>query len=193
LAASGSSLSKDRSPDPSNDELAALLHRVANRDLTAFAQLWAALSTETARRVQPMLSGPRSTDLVVSATFGEVWWLARFHDTPMVDVRAWIHRIAHTRAVDRRRAQTAEPSWLSATHDEMIMLEVGALIGDALAARPWAPELEATPLRAIADRPRVGVRQQAMDERSRRVEDQLPVIADDQVEEAVAVAGVRNL
>jgi DNA-directed RNA polymerase specialized sigma24 family protein len=142
LAASGSSLSADRASDASNDELAALLHRIAERDAAAFAHLWAVLSTETARRVQPMLSGPRSTDLVVSATFAEVWWLAPSHDRPMVDVRAWIHRIAYMRALDRLRAQTTEPSWLSAAHDEITMLEVGALISESFTGRPWSAEPE---------------------------------------------------
>ena len=84
-----------------------LLHRVANADQPALAELYRMVSTDIRVQVEQTLSDPGDVDAVMAATFVEVWWLARGHAASHPDVRAWIRSIATRRACERHRANAA--------------------------------------------------------------------------------------
>jgi hypothetical protein len=47
---------------------------------------------------------------VLAGTFVEVWWLARFHVDPDIDVMEWIAEIVQRRVTDSRSAAPAAPA-----------------------------------------------------------------------------------
>lgn len=79
-------------------DLAGLVARVADGDRLAFADL----HTATADRLADAGLGA-----VATATFVEVWWLARHHCGPGSDVAGWIVDVARRRAADAVDADTA--------------------------------------------------------------------------------------
>jgi hypothetical protein len=80
-----------------------LLHRVAGADRSALAELYQIVSPDIRVHVEQTLPDPGDVNVVLAATFVEVWWLARGHAALHPDVRAWIRSIASRRASERNR------------------------------------------------------------------------------------------
>jgi DNA-directed RNA polymerase specialized sigma24 family protein len=84
-----------------SDELIALVRHVAAADRQDFARLYQALAPVIRADLRAALPDPAESAAITSATFVEVWWLARFHTAPGTDVSAWITGIAIRRAGER--------------------------------------------------------------------------------------------
>ena len=79
-----------------------LVRRIAIEDHDAFADLYDALSVQLLDELRSTISDPADAETIASATFVEVWSLARFHATSDTDVYSWVRDIAARRAADRR-------------------------------------------------------------------------------------------
>jgi len=138
--------------------LGALVRRTARADRHAFTRLYQMLAPAIAADLRTALPQPTDATAITSAVFVEVWWLARFHTTPDVDVHAWITGIATRRAGERRSAEhvvtTGEPSSgplcrspgsIRAVHDRGYELALAALLDHhARAGRPARYRTRAT-------------------------------------------------
>jgi hypothetical protein len=88
-------------PTDGPTQLLALVHRISAGDRDAFASLHELLSATILAKLRSMPLDADTVVAVASATFAEVWWLARFHSSPRTDVDAWVSDIALRRAADR--------------------------------------------------------------------------------------------
>jgi hypothetical protein len=61
------------------------------------------VSADIRVQVEQTLPDPGDVNAVMTATFVEVWWLARGHAASHPDVRAWIQAIASRRTGERNR------------------------------------------------------------------------------------------
>ncbi|HYN93732.1 MAG TPA: hypothetical protein VES42_07765 [Pilimelia sp.] len=91
-------------PRPSPQDMARLLRPVAAGDHHAFRTLYGVLGVELADHLRDRVADPADVGPLLAETLLEVWWLARFHEQPGTDVRAWVRGIADRRLADRRRA-----------------------------------------------------------------------------------------
>lgn len=93
-----------RGADPAANDLAAVFAKVCEGSEAAFAELY----DMTSARVHGLvLSVVRAPDLAVEITqevYVEVWRQAARWSADKGSVRAWMHTIAHRRAVDRVRS-----------------------------------------------------------------------------------------
>jgi len=78
-----------------------LVRQVADADRRAFARLYEALAPAVAGNLRAAMPDPADAAAITSATFVEVWWLARFHAAAGTDVSEWIMAIAARRAAER--------------------------------------------------------------------------------------------
>ncbi len=88
-----------RLPEP--DYLLALVRRVAEQDHVAFAHLYDAVAGHLLEVIHSMVPDPQRAAAVASATFVEVWLLARFHTDADADIFVWLINIAARRIADR--------------------------------------------------------------------------------------------
>jgi hypothetical protein len=86
-------------------ELLRLVRRIAAEDRAAFADLYDALSARILCELEST-NDPVRAAAITSATFVEVWALARFHIGSDTDVHAWLTDIVARRSADRRTACT---------------------------------------------------------------------------------------
>ena len=111
-----------RAADPSaNEALAAVFARVREGSEEAFAELY---DITSARLHGLILSVVRAPDLAAEITqevYVEVWRQAARWSPEKGSVRAWMHTIAHRRAVDRVRSVQKETErdirWAGTTRD----------------------------------------------------------------------------
>jgi RNA polymerase sigma-70 factor (ECF subfamily) len=104
----------------------ALVRRVADADKGAFVQLYRAFAPEVAAHLRITALDPANAAAITSATFVEVWWLARFHTAPDTDVSAWITGIASRRAGER----TPLSNSFHSVHDRRNELALGRLLDE---------------------------------------------------------------
>jgi hypothetical protein len=139
--------------------LGRLVDRVADKDRAAFADLYDALSPQLLGEIRAASTCAARAVAILSATFVEVWMLARFHASADDDVEAWIADITIRRTMNRRfdeHAPVAEraagsvvsprrPNWSSAatdSYDRQYVLCLAALLD-----RPHLASLEPEPAR----------------------------------------------
>jgi RNA polymerase sigma-70 factor (ECF subfamily) len=104
--------------------LIALVRRVAHADKRAFTQLYNELAPDVAAELRVAAPDPADAAAITSATFVEVWWLARFHTAQDTDVSAWVTGIAGRRAGER----TPLSNSFHAVHDRRNELALGRLL-----------------------------------------------------------------
>ena len=136
-----------RAADPGVDErLAELFHVVRANNGSDSEQAFAEFYDMTSARLHGLvLSVVRAPDIAAEITqevYVEVWRLAAQWSQEKGSVRAWIHTIAHRRAVDRVRSESssvrrdeADAASTAATADRLPSLVVYASLV-ALAHRP---------------------------------------------------------
>ena len=93
-----------RTPVPSmdgRDYLVNLVQQIANENHDAFTALYQVLSPALRTIAQSRIFEPLDAAAVLSATFVEVWRMARFHTNSDTDVYAWATDIVLRRATDR--------------------------------------------------------------------------------------------
>lgn len=83
--------------------LARLVVRIAGHDRTAFAELFDAQWTTLLAHVHCGMPDHARAEQIATASFVEVWWLARYHTGANTDVATWITEIAARRTVDALR------------------------------------------------------------------------------------------
>lgn len=88
-------------PPPGPDRLLWLVRRIADQDHAAFVDLYQAMSARLQQELRSTTSDLAHAAAIASATFLEVWSLARFHASEGTDVQAWITDIAARRIADR--------------------------------------------------------------------------------------------
>jgi DNA-directed RNA polymerase specialized sigma24 family protein len=108
--------------------LIGLVRRVARTDRSAFTSLYQALAPAVAADLRAALPDPADAAAITSATFVEVWWLARFHTASDTDVPVWITGIATRRAAERLPAAGHPSSPMPAIHDRRNELALAALL-----------------------------------------------------------------
>lgn len=121
-----------------DSHLVLLVHHIAAGDHAALAELYDLLSGDVRSQAQVSFADSRDVDVVVAATFLQVWWLAALHDGNEDDVRGWIARIASGRVADRHRNtvfsapaghQSKAPlAALSSAYDETLSLVLASLL-----------------------------------------------------------------
>jgi DNA-directed RNA polymerase specialized sigma24 family protein len=136
----------DRLAGPPDRRFVALACRVAQADRRAFAHLYRALRPAVAEHLRAAVPDSRDAAAIISATFVEVWWPARFHTASDVDVPAWIVGIATRRARERPRAgtdsgerataATGPSAWpTQSVHDRHYALTLATLLDRHVSAR----------------------------------------------------------
>ena len=100
------------------------MRRVAHADKRAFTQLYNELAPDVAAELRVAAPDPADAAAITSATFVEVWWLARFHTAQDTDVSAWVTGIAGRRAGER----TPLSNSFHAVHDRRNELALGRLL-----------------------------------------------------------------
>jgi DNA-directed RNA polymerase specialized sigma24 family protein len=80
--------------------LARLVVRIAGRDRVAFAELFDAQWRTLLAGVHHGVPDQLQAEQIATASFVEVWWLARYHTAAGTDVATWIAEIAARRTVD---------------------------------------------------------------------------------------------
>src|SRR6266581_6075731 len=93
-------------PDPEPD-LAAWLARVARGDHRAFELVYGELAGPVYGVVRQVLRDPAQSEEVAQEVLLEIWRTASRYDPDRGSATAWALTIAHRRAVDRVRAETA--------------------------------------------------------------------------------------
>jgi DNA-directed RNA polymerase specialized sigma24 family protein len=83
--------------------MVALVQAVARGDRSAFVDLHDALLSDVVAQIGRTTLEPADAAAIASATFVEVWSLARFHAGEDANVRGWILGIAARRAAGRLR------------------------------------------------------------------------------------------
>lgn len=127
-----------RTTGPSRpDRLVALVGDVAHANHHAFIRLYRTLAPRVAAELGVALRDPAAIAAITSATFVEVWWMARFHTGSDTDVLAWITGIAVRRAGERsadeaqatgRTAVSGSPDGTRAMNDRRNELALAALL-----------------------------------------------------------------
>jgi RNA polymerase sigma-70 factor (ECF subfamily) len=98
----------DRSPPPGDDtDLERLLALVARGDQDAFETLYDKLSGPAYGLVRKVLRDPAQSEEVTQEVMLEVWRAASRFDPARGSATTWALTIAHRRAVDRVRSETA--------------------------------------------------------------------------------------
>jgi RNA polymerase sigma-70 factor, ECF subfamily len=99
----------DRSPPPGDDadDLEQLLALVARGDQDAFESLYDKLSGPAYGLVRKVLRDPAQSEEVTQEVMLEVWRAAARFDPARGSATTWALTIAHRRAVDRVRSETA--------------------------------------------------------------------------------------
>ncbi|MBV8789797.1 MAG: sigma-70 family RNA polymerase sigma factor [Mycobacterium sp.] len=91
---------------PSND-LAALLHKVARGDGTAFAAVYDLTKSRVYGMVVRVLRDSGYSEETTQEVYYEVWRTAPDYDSDKGSALSWLLTIAHRRAVDRVRSEEA--------------------------------------------------------------------------------------
>jgi hypothetical protein len=113
----------------SDDYLRLLLGQVAYGDHEAFGELFDILSGRIHREVEASGLTRYDAAAVVSMTFVEVWWLARFHLGKGQDIEGWISAIAAYRATELRESiQSLESSITVALTNHLAAVTLATLL-----------------------------------------------------------------
>jgi RNA polymerase sigma-70 factor, ECF subfamily len=104
----GPRLSPDTEPAAGQDEdLAQLLARVARGDHQAFEAVYGELASPVYGMIRQVLRNPAQSEEVAQEVLLEIWRTASRYDPGKGSPAAWALTIAHRRAVDRVRSETA--------------------------------------------------------------------------------------
>lgn len=111
-----------RASDPSvNDLLADVFARVRDGSEEAFAELYDVTSARVHGLVLSVVRAPDLAAEITQEVYVEVWQQAARWSPEKGSLRAWMHTIAHRRAVDRVRSVQKETErdvrWASTTRD----------------------------------------------------------------------------
>ena len=98
---------RQQPPALSSSDLAALLGQVARGDHRAFELVYAELAAPVYGLVRQVLRDPAQSVEVAQEVLLEVWRTASRYDPDRGSAAAWALTIAHRRAVDRVRAESA--------------------------------------------------------------------------------------
>ncbi|MGW0037868.1 sigma-70 family RNA polymerase sigma factor [Gordonia desulfuricans] len=94
-------------PAPGTDGLAELLGRVAGGDRAAFAEVYDQTSHRVYGMVLRVLRDPGYSEETTQEVYLQVWRSADTYDPRLGSALSWIITLAHRRAVDRVRSETA--------------------------------------------------------------------------------------
>lgn len=101
-------------------DLVATVTAVANGDRGALERLFRHFSDRVYAIALRFLRIPADAEEVVVDVFHQVWQDAARYDAARGSVDAWIGRIAHSRALDRRRRRRARPDQDATLHPDDI-------------------------------------------------------------------------
>src|ERR1700742_2292032 len=90
-----------------NDDLAALLHRVANRDAEAFAAFYDHTKARVFGLVTRVVRDQGYSEETTQEVYLQVWQNAAKFDPSTGSALTWLMTLAHRRAVDRVRSEQA--------------------------------------------------------------------------------------
>ena len=97
----------DPDPEPPPPDLAELLGQVARGDHRAFELAYAELSGPVYGVIRQVLRDPAQSEEVAQEVLLEIWRTASRYDQARGSAAAWALTIAHRRAVDRVRSESA--------------------------------------------------------------------------------------
>ena len=92
---------------PDRKALNALLDRIAQRDQSAFAQLYDATSKLVYGLVLRLVRDPAISEEITMEVYMQVWRTAASYDTSRGSVNAWLITVARSRAIDWIRSSKA--------------------------------------------------------------------------------------